>query len=327
MSLPLQCTAAVNPLPRKAPRRLRLAQCLCRWLPPIISMRLRSLVYPQKIAFQDGFTFRVRAKTGSMFCGSTSDFHGYLFSVHGYYEWRNWALAASLCSPGDTVLEIGANVGTETVGFRDIVGAQGKVFAFEPAPMNLAALRQLVNLNHWENVHIIPMALGDREGNVSFAMPPDKHSSGVGYVAETTADISSRSIEVQCSRLDALAGMVGAAKMIFCDTEGAETRVLRGANSYIQRHRPAIVLEASPKLLLRAGSSLAELLETVLSAGYRAFAIGRLGLSPISNLTPRRAGNWLCLHASEPSLLKQCSREILRCALLPCIRGLNPLCR
>ena len=309
------------------PPRLRLARVLCRWLPPIISMRLRSLVYPQKRAFQDDFTFRVRAQTGSLFCGSTSDFHGYPFSVHGYYEWRNWALASALCSVGDTIIEIGANVGTETVGFRDIVGAHGKVFAFEPAPMNLAVLKQLASLNYWNNVHIMPMALGDREGTVSFTLPPDKHSSGVGYVAETTAGLSSRSIGVQCSRLDALAGRVGAAKMIFCDTEGAETGVLRGANSYIQRHRPAIVLEASPKLLLRAGSSLAELFDTILGSGYRAFAIGRLGLAPIANVTSRKAGNWLCLHGAEPSMLKECSRAILRCALLPCIRGLNPLCR
>ena len=296
-------------------------------MPPIASMRIRSVVYPQKTAFQDDFRFTVWARTGSRFCGRTSDFHGYPFGVHGYYDWRNWALAGAVCSKGNTIIEVGANVGTETVGFRDIVGAEGKVFAFEPVPSNLDALKDVVNLNRWTNVHVLPVALGDRESRVSFALPPHKHASGEGHIVGRGEPTTSKTIEVACTRLDSLEEKIGRARAIFCDTEGAETMVLRGARCYIRKHKPVIVLESSPKLLWRAGSSLGDLYHTLRDAGYLAFAVRRFSVIPVSGLAVTSACNWLCLHESESTLAKRCSMAILTCAVLPCIRGVNPLCR
>lgn len=314
-------------LPPQTPRRLRLAQHLCRWLPPIMSMRLRSVVYPQKMAFQDDFPFTVKSQTGSQYSGRTSDFHGYPFSVHGYYEWRNWALAAAVCAPGDTIIEIGANVGTETVGFRDIIGDSGKVFAFEPVPANLEALHHLVVLNRWRNVHVQPLALGDAECRLSFVLPPHKHASGVGHLAVGQETNPAQTIEVQCQRLDTLINDIGPAKAIFCDAEGAETMILRGAQEYLGQHKPALVLEASPKLLVRAGSNLVQLHETLHSFNYVAFAVGRFGLSRVVDFKNSNAGNWFCVHNSMIRLARKCSASIARCGLLPCLRGLNPLCR
>jgi FkbM family methyltransferase len=284
------------------------------------------MVYSQKTAFQDDFMFTVRAQTGSRFCGRTSDFHGYPFGVHGFYDWRNWALATALCVRGDTIVEVGANVGTETVGFRDIVGAEGKVFAIEPVPSNLDALNDLVKLDRWTNVHILPIALGDIENRVTFALPPHKHASGVGHIVRNAALATSRTIEVACARFDSLEDKVGRARAIFCDTEGAETMVLRGAHGYIRKYKPAIVLESSPKLLSRAGSSVGDLYQTIRDAGYLAFVVRRFDVTPVSSLAGTSACNWLCLHESESAIAKRCSRAILTCAVLPCIRGVNPLC-
>lgn len=66
--------------------RLALAQKICRPLPPLISQRVRTVIYPQALAFRDDYEFEVQALTGSRFTHRTSDFHGYPFSVHGYYE-------------------------------------------------------------------------------------------------------------------------------------------------------------------------------------------------------------------------------------------------
>lgn len=314
-------------LPPPTPARLRLAQRLCRWLPPIISMRLRSMVYPQSQAFADDFPFTVKAQTGSNYSGRTSDFHGYPFSVHGYYDWRNWALAAAVCSPGDTIVEIGANVGTETVGFRDIVGDSGKVFAFEPVPANLEALRQLVALNGWQNVHVQPLALSDAECRLSFVLPPHKHASGVGHLAAGQDTNTARTIEVQSRRLDSLADQIGPAKAVFCDAEGAEAMILRGARKYFAQHKPVMVLEASPKLLVRAGSNIVQLHETLRTLDYVAFAVSRFGLTRVADLNNKTAGNWFCVHNSMINLARKGSLSIARCGLMPCRLGLNPLCR
>ena len=290
-------------------------------------MRLGSLVYPQARAFADDFRFIAKAQTGSRFSGRTSDFQGHPFSIHGYYEWRNWAVAVAVCSSGDTIVEIGANVGTETVGFRDIVGSSGRVFAFEPVPDNLETLRALALLNRWENVHILPFALGEAEARLAFALPPHKHASGVGHFMALKDVGSAQTIEVECKRLDSLINEVGGAAAVFCDAEGAETMILRGARRYLSRYKPVVVLEASPKHLTRAGSSLTELHETLRSMGYHAFAVRRFGLKQVTDLMQVSTSNWVCAHESTAGVVERCSSAIARCGLMPCVRGLNPLCR
>jgi hypothetical protein len=90
-----------------------------------VSFRVRKRLYPAARALQDDHAFAVRAQTGSVLRCRTSDKHAYAFGVHGYNDWRLWAIALATCARGDTIVEIGANVGTETVGFSDIVGPAG----------------------------------------------------------------------------------------------------------------------------------------------------------------------------------------------------------
>src|SRR4051795_3060909 len=126
------------------PSRLRFARSVCTRMQPFGAGKVRSLLYPYERAQRDSCTFEIEAKTGSTFRGNTADFHAYPFAVSACGEWRNWAVALALCGPGDLIVEVGANVGTETVGFSDIVGAGGRVMAFEPSPPNLEALGAVV---------------------------------------------------------------------------------------------------------------------------------------------------------------------------------------
>lgn len=59
-------------------------------------------------------------------------FHFYPFIFHGFYDWRNIAVCSAVCGAGSSIIEVGGNVGTETVCFADIVGREGHVVALEP---------------------------------------------------------------------------------------------------------------------------------------------------------------------------------------------------
>ena len=171
------------------PSQLAIAQAVCRYLPPLISGRVGAFLYPQKLAYRDAYQYISHSQTGSLFASSTADLHGFRFAVYGFNFWRAWAVTLAVCSRGDTIIEIGANIGTETVGFVDIVGNAGKVYAFEPLPSNYQALKNLVDLNQYPNLEIFPFAVGDRDENLYFKKPRAAHSSGTGYLAtETTAD-------------------------------------------------------------------------------------------------------------------------------------------
>ena len=249
-------------------------------------------------------------------------------------------IAQLLSAPGDTIVEIGANVGTETVGFSDIVGTRGKVFAFEPLPDNLLALERTLPLLTNANVTVLPCAVGAVNETLHFAAPPaSARSQGIGHIVgpeeQALGKITDHGdevdwpvIEVECVTLDSRADELGRPAILFIDTEGAEVAVLRGGAQYIREHEPALVVEASPDHLIRQGTSVQELHATLHDLGYRSFLVSRLGLEPVvapgSSLRP---GDWLCLPPrqarSRPHAPAQASSHGSHAVPV----GLNPLSR
>ncbi len=307
------------------PTRLVVAQKACRYLPPIISQKVRSWLYSYDSAKEDDFKFVARAQTGSRLEGTTKDFHFYPFSIHGYYEWRNVAVALSLTSKGDTIIEIGANVGTETVSFADIVGAGGVVHAFEPLPSNAAILRRATELSRHRNILVHECALSNKSGIMEFVVPPE-HASGIGHLVRND-ECGTEMLRVKCMTLDSLAAQVASARLIVMDTEGEEVNVLQGAARYIDTHKPHLVLEACPESLHRAGYSLNDLYQILKDFGYCIYKITRLGLGVIQLEQEYESTNWLCLNREQKKLVNMVRKCISRCAFLPCLPGVNPLCQ
>lgn len=308
------------------PRRLAFARMICRRLPPIISQRIRTVVYPFDVAKKDNYEFIARSQTGSKLRCQTNDYHGHPFSVHGYFEWRNVAVALAVASEGDVIVEIGANVGTETVGFSDVVGKTGRVYAFEPLPSNIEVLRGVAELSTYQNIVVYPYALSDRNQTMRFVVPPE-YSSGTGRICHNGVEDNIDTVDVDCIALDSIHEQIGKAALIFMDAEGEETRILRGAKKYIQQYKPVIVLEASPILLRRNGISPEELHSEIKDLGYIPYRISRFGVKEVRSLALSEASNWLCVDPKRQELIERIRRSILACALLPCIKGVNPMSR
>jgi len=82
------------------------------------------------------------------------------------YEARFDTALREAIRPGDTVWDIGANVGLYTARFADWVGPLGRVVAFEPSPRSVAALRARFACRG--NVTVMPVALSDGAGSATF---------------------------------------------------------------------------------------------------------------------------------------------------------------
>jgi FkbM family methyltransferase len=322
-------------------RRLRFARAICGRLPPFAGAKLADVLYPYRRGRLDAQDFTVRAQTGSRFTGNTADFHAHPLAVKRYGEWRNWAITTALCGAGDVVVEIGANVGSETVGYSDIVGATGRLVAFEPLPANLVALERIVEALEHRNVTLLPYALSDRRERTRFAVPPPHMSQGTGHLlgaeekrTQTTIwgdePVEMQLIDVECRTLDEFEEEVRGVRLVLADTEGAEVSILRGARNVLAADRPALVLEASHPHLRRAGLNGVEDLQRELeSIGYRIFEIGRLDLEEVNvgALDRNYSHNWFCLPQERMELAGQVRRSIQRCGLAPCIAHLNPMTR
>ena len=142
------------------------------------------------------------------------------------YEDRFSKLMLGSITAGDCVWDVGGNVGLYSKLFADLVGEKGRVFAFEPSPVNLVALRQTIRDRN--NVVVLPIALGDRNGTVRFQQGSDDLGATSRCLDAKTAD--PRHVDVEIMRGDELVrtGRVGMPSVIKIDTEGFEVDVIEG---------------------------------------------------------------------------------------------------
>lgn len=160
----------------------------------------------------------------------------------GSYEFNKQRAFIRTIKPGNTVYDIGANVGFYTLLSSVLVGPKGKVIAFEPLPRNVFLLTKHMQINHCPNVTIYQYAVSDNTGEACFN--PSSNPC-MGHLSE------GGEIKVKTVALDELIllGDVPPPEVLKIDVEGAEDRVLRGAEHTINRHKPIIFLSThSPKV-------------------------------------------------------------------------------
>jgi FkbM family methyltransferase len=163
-------------------------------------------------------------------------------------------------SPGDVVIDAGANVGAYTVVFAQWVGPEGHVYAFEPDPAAAEGLRRHVELNAVSRqVTIVPAAVSDgREARLRLSIGA---SSGISRVVADDGRSGAAGLEVEAASLDQFCAERGVKpNVIKIDVEGAELAALRGARRTIAAAGPSLALfvEFHPQLWPALGYSADE---------------------------------------------------------------------
>jgi len=169
-----------------------------------------------------------------------------------------FALLESMISPGDWVIDIGANVGHYTKKLSELVGASGRVFAFEPVPTTFSLLAANVQLFPNSNVSLLNAAVSDKLDLVGMSVP--KFDTGLDnyYEAQLSKDADPEtSTPVLTVSLDSLQ-IEHPVSMVKIDAEGHEAFVLEGMKALIEIHRPVLVLE----------TECDEVIESLRASGY-----------------------------------------------------------
>ena len=87
-----------------------------------------------------------------------------------------------------------------------------------------------------------------------------------------------------------------------------------------------MVLEASQPHQRRAGFDISQLHDELLALDYHAYDIGKLSLTEVKDPPAGPfPSNWFCVPGHDQKLVAQVQHYIRRCALSPCVLGLNPL--
>lgn len=172
----------------------------------------------------------------------------------GGYEPNVLPLFLESLSPGDHVLDIGANVGIFSMTAALRVGPQGKVYAIEPVAKNVRSLCAAIHANGFENVSVIPVAASDRHA----VLPILRHADSSNGIVNSKARISDSVEYVPTQRLDELLSQIPRLDVIKMDIEGHEPVAWKGLKGLLDKHRPTIFSEFSPIAMRNSGSVDAE---------------------------------------------------------------------
>ena len=171
-------------------------------------------------------------------------------SVHYQYQLKHYPTARepdlqgckALLHPGDTVLDIGANIGVYTRFCSEFVGPTGQVHSLEPIPETFSYLARNVRAIGLKNVSCYNLAASDRDQEHATMSMPDYTTGGANIYEARLADDGD--IPVKTARLDTLFPHLSP-QLIKCDVEGHELACINGARDLIARSHPRWVVEVS----------------------------------------------------------------------------------
>lgn len=186
--------------------------------------------------------------------------------LNGDYEAHLVPTFRQFCRPGMTVVDVGANVGLYTLLASSLVGVTGRVVAVEPSSENCRLILLSVEANNADNVELFPVALDRARGWSNLS---GHFGSNGGLVSADTSSLQSGWSEiVPTVALDDLVD--GPVHFLKIDVEGAEGRVVAGAQRILTTSRPVVATEFSLEMLPRvSGISGEEYLDGFEALGYR----------------------------------------------------------
>ena len=155
---------------------------------------------------------------------------------------------SAIVRSGDVVYDVGAHLGSLTLGAARLVGASGRVVAFEADPQNIERLRENILRNHLEScMQVVHAAVWSHpaETGIAFRRGSIEMSHG-GVEADGHRPVlgNGQLISVPVTTLDDFLARGGLPpRLIKIDVEGGEYEVLRGAPNLFASHRPLLIVE------------------------------------------------------------------------------------
>ena len=196
------------------------------------------------------------------------------FVFQGDFEIDERIFLNAFLRPGDTFVDIGANLGLFSLVAAHLVGPRGRVHAFEPSAKTFGRLRANVDLNRFGNVTLHDIALSDSAGRREMVMAIDGMDAwnslaqpymGGNYTTET--------ITTETWDAFAEANRLGTGVTLMkIDVEGWEAPVLAGARRMLSKpDAPVLQVEFTDDAAKAAGHSCESVYRMLEEFGYRLY--------------------------------------------------------
>jgi FkbM family methyltransferase len=216
----------------------------------------------------DSLVCEVTSPWGLRFTVDLRDTIGEGIATNGVWDLIVGETVARLLDPGDTAVDVGANIGYLTGVMAKTVGRSGSVVAFEPQPTVYESLSEHCAMWRSEEdmarIELVQAALAAQSGTRYLAWHQD-FATNRGSASFST-EAATSGVEVPVLRLDeALAESTIA--LVKIDVEGYEYDVLRGAEGFLSHRGVRDVIYEDNGLYPTRVSALLE------EWGYRVYAL------------------------------------------------------
>jgi FkbM family methyltransferase len=173
--------------------------------------------------------------------------------------------------PGDTFIDVGANIGYMSVIGASLVGQSGQVHSFEPIPKYFSRLSRLPKLNPQYSITVNPCAAGAQE-SIAEAYVTAEAGQNTLVAQYARNDSIKERVSVSVIRLDDYLEekSVKSVKLVKIDTEGYEFPVLLGMQHFFEtvEKLPTIICEVGPRAYPLLGYKAEDLSRYMGEFGY-----------------------------------------------------------
>lgn len=229
---------------------------------------LSAKLIPPNYLYSPG-TFRNCNIDGINFLLDMSETNGH----SNYYSLSEPAeeLLFSNIKEGMTIIDVGANIGAITLKSAKKVGLPGKVFSFEPSPINFKRASTNISLNKFTNITLINQGLGNEKSTVFLYNVNPNNRGMLRILQDDSQNNSFEKEEVEIDTLDSSMQKFSIPRPDFIkiDVEGFEFKVLQGACKTLNDCKPQLFIELVDRNLLEQKSNAKELVHFLKHLKYQ----------------------------------------------------------
>lgn len=165
------------------------------------------------------------------------------------YEPHVVSVVKEILRPGDTFVDVGANIGFFMALGAKLVGPTGRVVAIEPMDKNIQLISATIWRNGFDHVEVLPFAASSKSQMLAM-VTNDGTSNGE---VRATAGLGSAmpNLFAHARALDEVLGSIDRVDLVKFDIEGYELFAWQGFKHGMQKHRPVVLTEFHPHCMRR----------------------------------------------------------------------------
>jgi FkbM family methyltransferase len=217
-----------------------------------------------------------------------------ILSTGTYEDEINKLIKISL-NPGDVALDIGANIGLQSIRMSKSVGDKGQVYAFEPLTHLREKFSSNAKLNKANNITLFPFALSNKESEADFSINKNTWNQGTFSIGNN--DSGSEIQHVLIKVADEIQEIISLERLdlIKIDVEGFEYQVMLGLKETLEKHKPRIIFEYDSNYWQTNGQSITNCFDFLKVMSYTLYQITPAGCEVIKDSSAAASGNLFCI--------------------------------